>query len=140
MNDCETKIKMGRPKFSREDIEYIYNLLREGTVKWSGRAECLRLARRKKLVRRAKNGNPVYKYFWQCAKCSRWFRNEADMEVDHKVEIGGVSSFNGDWNEMIFKIMPRPVADHLQTLCIPCHMRKTRNFMNAAVQWTRKTK
>ena len=60
------------------------------------------------------------------------------MEVDHKVEIGGVSAFDGDWNVMIAKIMPRPVSEHLQALCIPCHMRKTRNFMNAAVQWERK--
>jgi len=130
-------------KFSQEDIEYIYNLLRQGTVKWSGRAECLRLARKKVLIGRSKNGNPKYKYFWKCAnpKCAKvWFKNEADMEVDHKVEIGGVTSFNGDWNEMISKVFPRPVSEHLQCLCIACHQRKTQNFMNAAVQWVRKVR
>lgn len=125
-------------KFSKEDIEYIYNLLRQGTVKWSGRAECLRLARKKVLVGRAKNGNPVYKFHWKCAVCGMWFRNEAELEVDHIVEIGGVTSFNGDWNEMIRKIMPRPVSEHLQAICIVCHTRKTKNFMNASKQWERK--
>lgn len=129
-------------KFSPEDVAYIYNLLREGTVKWSGRAECLRLARKKVLVGRTKHGKPKFKYMWQCAnpKCKKWFRNEADMEVDHIVEIGGVGSFNGDWNDMIARIMPRPVSEHLQCLCVACHQRKTKNFMNAAVQWVRKVR
>lgn len=130
---------MSKIKFSEEDILFIYNLLRQGTVKWNGRAECLRLARKKVFMRRAKKtGNPIYKFHWQCAECKKWYRNEADMEVDHIVEIGGATSFNGDWNEMIFKIMPRPVKEHLQALCIFCHARKTKNYMNARDQWKRK--
>lgn len=130
---------MKKYKFTQEDILYIYNVLRKSTVKWSGRAECLRLARKKVLVRRAKSsGKLVHKYQWQCAICRKWYKNEADMEVDHIVEIGGVTSFNGDWNEMISKIMPRPVSEHLQALCQWCHLRKTRNFMNAQKQWRRK--
>lgn len=61
------------------------------------------------------------------------------MEVDHIVEIGGVNSFNGDWNEMISRVMPRPVSKYLQALCCFCHARKTNNYMNAKSQWKRKS-
>lgn len=99
----------------------------------------MRLARKKVFEKRAKSsGNAVYKYHWQCAKCRKWFRDEACMEVDHKVEIGGVTSFNGDWNEMVAKVLPRPVQDHLQALCVWCHARKTKNYMAASSQWERK--
>ena len=124
--------------FDQADVEFIYNLLRKGTTKWPGRAEVLKKARVKTFVRRAKNGKPIFKYKWQCAKCEKWFRNEQSMEVDHIVEIGGVTSFNGDWNEMIFKIMPRPAEKHLQVLCVWCHKKKTQNYLNAAEQWKRK--
>jgi len=60
------------------------------------------------------------------------------MEVDHKVEIGGVAAFNGDWNVMIRKIFPRPVSEHLQALCIVCHNKKTNNWLNASRQFERK--
>lgn len=125
-------------KFSKEDVEFIFNQMRQSSVKWKGRAECLRLARKKVLEGHTKKGKPIYKYHWQCAICSSWYRNEADMEVDHIVEIGGATSFNGDWNEMIRKIFPRPVKDHLQALCVFCHLRKTKNFMSAQGQWERR--
>lgn len=125
--------------FTKEDVEFVYNLLRKGTIQWSGRAEILKLSRKKVLIRRSKtSGKPVYKYHWQCSHCLKWYRNEADMEVDHIKEIGGVTSFNGDWNEMIFKIMPRPVSEFLQVLCIACHMKKTGAFNSAQSRWKRK--
>jgi Zn-finger protein len=129
---------MRKNKFTDEDVAFIYNLLRQGTVKWEGRAECLRLARKKVFMRRSIKGSPVYKYFWQCADCKKWHRNEAEMEVDHIVEIGGVGSWKGDWNEMISKIYPRPISDCLQALCLWCHQKKTRNYLSAQKQWTRK--
>ena len=126
-------------KFTKEDVEFVYNLLRKGTTHWSGRKECLRLARKKVFVRRGKkSGQPIYKNMWQCATCKQWFRNEADVEVDHIIEIGGVSSFNGDWNEMISKIMPRPVYKHLQVLCVYCHLKKTQKYNSARDRWKRK--
>lgn len=134
-------LSTGKNKLSQEDIAYLFNALRQATVKWSGRAECLKLARKKTFVRYAKkSGKPVFKYKWQCAVCERWSGNEADMEVDHKVEIGGVGGFTGDWNETISKIFPRPVSEHLQALCIVCHNRKTNNYMNAGKQWERKSR
>lgn len=127
---------MDDQKFSKEDVDYIMNVLRLGTVTWSGRQECLRLARKKVFERRAKNGKPVYKLKWQCATCSQWFRNEDDMQVDHIVEIGG---YNGNFHDMIFKMYRRPVEEHLQCLCKWCHMKKTMKYNSAKTLWKRKS-
>jgi 5-methylcytosine-specific restriction endonuclease McrA len=124
--------------FSEHDIKFLFNELRKSSIIWSGRKEVLQSCRRKVFIRRAKNGNAVYKYEWQCAKCSKWTRNEKEMEVDHIVEIGGVSEFNGDWNETIKKIFPRPVLEHLQALCISCHLKKTRLYASARTKYIRK--
>jgi len=125
---------------TKEDVAFLFNELRKASVLWDGRKEVLRLARKKTFVRRAKNGNPVYKYMWQCAACSKWFRNEKDLEVDHIVEIGGITAFTGDWNETIRKMLPRPVGKHLQCLCAICHSKKTGVFMNAREKFQRKEK
>jgi 5-methylcytosine-specific restriction endonuclease McrA len=126
-------------KFSDEDVAYIYNALRKATIQWSGRAECFRLARKKVFVRRSKSsGKPIYKLQWQCAECREWFRDPGSMEVDHKKEIGGIGSFNGDWTEMISKVFPRPVEEHLQLLCVYCHLKKTKAFAAANSKWQRK--
>lgn len=116
-----------------EDQEYVVNLLRHGTVKWKGRALCLRRARRRVLVRRSKSGKPVYKYHWQCAVCKEWSRDVRAMEVDHIIEIGG---FKGSWD----KIVPKFYCgqDNLQAMCIGCHMKKTKAYNNASIQWKRK--
>ena len=131
---------MGKKSLTSEDIKFLYNELRKATITWSGRKECLALARKKVFVRRAKNGNPVYKYHWQCAKCEQWFKNETDMEVDHIVEIGGYTGFDGDWNNTIANMFPRPVEDHLQCLCVICHQRKTGQFNSAPSKYKRKPK
>ena len=125
---------------TEEDAKFIFNELRKASIIWSGRKEILRLARKKVFVRRAKNGNPIYKYQWQCALCKNWTRNEKEMEVDHIVEIGGVSLFlkNRDWNEVAEKMFPRPVEAHLQCLCVSCHLRKTNLFNSARSKWERK--
>lgn len=121
-----------------EDIRFLYNELRKSSIIWSGRKEILRSARKKVFVRRAKNGNAVYKYQWQCAICSSWKEDETLMEVDHIVEIGGVTEFNGDWNETIGRIFPRPVTEHLQVLCQSCHKKKTGDYNSARSKWKRK--
>lgn len=123
---------------TEDDIKFLYNEMRKASIIWSGRKEILRLCRRKVLVGRAKNGNPKYKLQWQCAECKKWKKREDEMEVDHIVEIGGVTSFNGDWNEMIARIFPRPVEKHLQALCGPCHLKKTLKFTSARTLWKRK--
>lgn len=129
-----------REPLSKADIIFLYNELRKASVIWSGRKEALKLARKKVFVRRAKSGRPVSKLNWQCAVCLKWFRNEKEMEVDHIVEIGGIGDFNGDWNETIARIFPRPVSDHLQVCCAPCHLKKTAAYKNARLRYQRKKK
>ncbi len=121
-------------KLRDADIEFLRNLLRQGSIKWPGRAECLRNARKRVFIRRAKNGNPIYKFNWQCASCLRWTKDEKAMEVDHIVEIG---EFKGDWNEHLHRHFP-PDRKKMQALCVSCHMKKTKAFNSARTKWARK--
>jgi len=123
-----------------QDIRFIYNELRKSSVIWAGRKEVLQLASKKVFVRRSKTGKAIYKTHWNCAACRKWFKDINMMEVDHITEVGGVTSFNGDWNEMIRKIMPRPVSEHMQALCIGCHLKKTNNYNSAMTKYVRKEK
>ena len=125
---------------TEEDVKFIFNELRKASIIWSGRTECLRRARKKVFEGLTKRGKKKFKFHWQCAKCKEWFRNEADMEVDHITEIGGVTSFKGDWNKMMRAIFPRPVSKHLQCICVICHQKKTAAFMNARNRFERKRK
>ena len=131
---------MGEHNLTSDDIKFLYNELRKASIIWSGRKEVLKLARKKAFVRRAKNGNPVYKFEWQCAKCKQWFLKETDMEVDHIKEIGGYTEFNGDWNETFRRMFPRPIEKHLQCICIICHQKKTGLYNSARVKFKRKVK
>jgi len=133
-------MSMAENKLTDHDIKFLFNELRKASIIWSGRREVLNAARKKIFVRRAKNGNPIYKYVWKCAGCGQWFKNEKDMEVDHIKEIGGISEFRGDWNEVISRVFPRPVGEHLQALCVPCHARKTAAYNSARSRYKRKPK
>lgn len=126
---------MSEFKLLDSDIEWLRKALRQASVKWPGRTECLRNARKRVIVGKTQKGKPKYKYHWQCAKCRDWTDKEADMEVDHIIEIG---SFNGDWNEFLFRHFPPDRKTRLQAMCIPCHMKKTKAFNSALTQWTRK--
>jgi hypothetical protein len=126
---------MSKTKLTSDDIVFIRNLLRHGSVKWSGRAECLRKARKKVFVRIGLKGQEIFKFHWQCAHCKQWHKDEKEMEVDHIVEIG---SFTGDWNVYMEKLFPRPVKKHLQALCVVCHMKKTKAFNAAHIKYQRK--
>jgi 5-methylcytosine-specific restriction endonuclease McrA len=119
-----------------DDVAWLRNAIREASIKWPGRAECLRRARRKKLEGYTKKGKPIYKFYWQCAKCGKWQRDELQMEVDHIVEIG---SFEGDWNTYLARHFPDP-ATGLQALCIVCHLKKTAVYNSARTRWSRKSK
>lgn len=116
----------------KETQDFIANLLRQGTIKWDGRAECLRRARKKVFVRVGLKGQKIYKYFWQCALCRVWFRDVGQLEVDHIVEIG---PHNGD----LCSFMKRVYCgqDNLRALCIVCHLKKTSGY-NAARKYQRK--
>lgn len=120
---------------TQADIDFVKNLLRQGSVRWRGRAECLRRARKKVLVRKSKQGKSIFKYHWKCAKCSAWYRDEKSMEVDHIIEVG---PFSGDWNEFIGRVYCD--LSNLQALCVACHLKKTAAYSNAKAQWKRKVK
>jgi len=96
------------------------------------------MARKKVFVRYSKSGKAVYKFQWQCAACLKWVKNDKELEVDHIIEIGGITGFTGDWNETIDKIFPRPVEAHLQCLCHVCHSKKTKKFNSARSLYRRK--
>lgn len=118
---------------SPEDVAYIMNVLRQGTIKWSGRRRCLELARKKVLVGHAKNGNPIYKYHWQCAECRDWFRDVKAMEVDH---VDAIGPFAIDWNNMVPRIYCG--QENLACLCVSCHLKKTAAYSSARSRWKRK--
>lgn len=117
----------------KETLDHILNILREGTVTWGGRSECLRRARKRVEEGLFKNGKKKIKYYWQCAKCKAWYRDESSLEVDHIVEIGKRPESVDD----IVPYIKRMYCDieNLQALCIVCHKKKT--LANAS-QWRRK--
>lgn len=117
-----------------DDVNFVKNLLRQGSVKWKGRSECLKRARKRVRVGETKTGKAVWKFYWQCAACSEWFRNEKQMEVDHIEEIG---PFKGCWTDYINRVFCS--QDNLQALCVACHMKKTTRYNNATIRWKRKT-
>ncbi len=116
----------------QETISFILNILRQGTIKWSGRSECLERARKKVHEGKFnKKGERIWKLYWQCAACKEWFRDEASMEVDHIEEIG---SFLGSWDHIIPRIYCG--QENLQALCQICHKKKT--AIHAGLRWERK--
>lgn len=128
---------------THEEIKFLINALRHSTIKWSGRRDCLRRARKTFLVGRTKKGKLKKKLKWQCADCKRWYRNQFEMEVDHIKEIGsfdytaiGTNRLAQAIGEFTLKVFAR--QDNLQALCIVCHKKKTVNFNSAVTQWQRK--
>lgn len=131
-----------RNNYTEKDIKFFFNELRKASIIWSGRNEALKRSSKKVFVRRSKMGKKIYKTHWQCAKCSKWYRNVGDVQVDHIVEIGGVTEFfnkmKQDWNKVFAAMFPRPVWKHLQVLCCICHQKKTKAFMSASLRYERK--
>lgn len=108
----------------KELVDFLTNTLRNASVKWPGRAECLR--RHRKQVQEGvyktgpKKGQPKYKFYWNCAKCKKDFRNQEDVEVDHIEEVGG---FKGDLHAWALRLFCK--QENLQALCIICHKSKS---------------
>lgn len=127
---------MPKTKLTPDDVKFILNILRQGTVKWPGRAEVLRKCRKRVFVRKSLEGRPIYKYHWQCAICKSWTKDEKQMEVDHIVELG---TFSGDFTDYIDRMFDF-ARDNLQALCTTCHLKKTMAFNSARTRWKRKSK
>lgn len=125
--------------YDAETLKYIANVLREGTVRWFGRNQCLNRNRRKRDTgEKTKAGKPIYLWERQCDKCKEWFLlRDNILEVDHIEEIGAKPKTFEELGEHIRKVYCR--QENLQALCIPCHQRKTSNF-NAQLLYKRKPK
>ncbi len=112
---------------------YVINLLRQGTVKYWGRTEALKRARKRFLIGRAKNGRPKFKWKWKCVRCNKWYEDETDVEVDHIDEVG---PYLGDLHEYAVRMFN--FEGNSQILCIKCHKGKTEAA--APLRWERKKK
>lgn len=103
----------------KQTIDFIINLLRHGSVKWDTRKKALKRARKQ-----VQESSGKKKFHWQCAKCLKWFRDQAQMEVDHIVEVG---PFEGSWDHFIPRLYCE--LDNLQVLCVDCHKLKTVGYV-----------
>lgn len=100
---------------------HILNVLREGTIRWFIRNECLNRGRRQKLIGKTKDGEPKYLWERNCDECDKWFfQKDSLLEVDH---INPIGSFNGNFDDYIRRMYCG--LDNLQALCFSCHKRKT---------------
>lgn len=117
---------------TKDEISYVVNILRKGTMTWRGRTQALNAARICKVEGVRANGKIRKKYYWKCCKCSQEFRDQSCVEVDHIIEIG---PFKGDWNEFIARMYCG--QENLQVLCVVCHAKKTSGY-NASRKYTRK--
>lgn len=119
----------------KSDIIYVINVLRRGTITWSGRNDCLNRGRRKRVVGKLKNGQDKFLWERDCEACNEWFLLKDNLlEVDHIEEIG---SFTGDWSDFINRMYCE--QSNLQALCQNCHAKKTSRF-NSTMRFSRKVK
>lgn len=112
----------------QEEIDYILNILRRGTIIWRGRNLCLNRNRYKK--------THEGKLLWarDCDGCGEsHLLKDKDLEVDHIVEVG---PFEGNFDTYVRKLYCR--QDNLQALCFTCHSKKTSKF-NASLRFQRKS-
>lgn len=119
----------------KETQEYIINVLRRGTITWSGRTQCLNRGRRARVIGKLKNGN--LKTLWErnCDECQTWhLLKDNSLEVDHIIEIG---PFQNDWKDFLERMYCG--QENLQALCFVCHSRKTSKF-NSTLRFTRKNR
>jgi hypothetical protein len=117
----------------KETTDYIINVLRRGTITWSGRTDCLNRNRRKRPVGKTKKGKD--KFLWEraCDSCGEWhLLKDNDLEVDHIEEVG---PFKGCFDDFVRRMYCG--QENLQALCFQCHSRKTSKF-NAHLRFTRK--
>lgn len=123
-------------RLTPEDVDFIKNALRQASVKWRGRRDCLRRARKKVLAGHTKSGAPVYKYHWKCADCGRWFLDPKELEVDHITEIGALVPTIEGIGEFVLRVLAEP--ESLQAMCLGCHLSKTKRYASARSRWRRK--
>jgi 5-methylcytosine-specific restriction endonuclease McrA len=92
--------------------------LRELSVQYHARNQCIKDASTKIVIGKTKKGEDKTLTYVTCAQCKELFRRN-EIEVDHIVEIGPQKDI-GEWVKKLFC----PISN-LQCLCIECHKRKT---------------
>jgi hypothetical protein len=120
---------------NKETQLHIINILRQGTITWSGRKECLNRGRRQRVIGKKKDGED--KLLWErvCDGCGEWhLQKDNDLEVDHIDEVG---PFKGCFDIFIRRMYC--LQENLQALCFTCHTRKTSRW-NSQRNYTRKHK
>ena len=98
----------------------IRSILRSGFRYWKPMQLTLEAASRP-----SQSLNKRIKKEYQCAKCKKWYKR-ADVEIDHKVECGSLSSYE-DIVPFIQRLTKENI-DAYQILCKPCHKLKTEAF------------
>ena len=94
---------------------WIRSALRNRSVYWKPKQECLQKAKRKN-----QSANKRLKWEYQCNICKKWFPQK-EVEVDHIIECG---SFNRETaGEFINNLFCE--IDNLQAICKNCHKKKT---------------
>jgi len=114
---------------------HILNILRQGTLSWSGRNNALNRNRRLKRIGTFKNGSPHEIWVKDCEVCNKEFEQRKNLlQVDH---IDPVGPFNGDFDDYVRRMFCD--EENLQAICDLCHDKKTAIDV-ASMRATRKKK
>lgn len=92
-------------------------LLRGQTVMWKPIKECKRMSKRT-----YKGPNKRQKYEYECKMCGNWF-HEKHITVDHIIPAGSLRNAE-DLPGFVERLFVE--KEGLQTLCQPCHDKKTK--------------
>ena len=99
---------------------FITTTLRYGSRKWPPKFECLNESKTEKRINPA-SGRLAQ--FYKCSRCEQEFTNK-DVEVDHIIPVVDPQVGFVDWNTFIERLFTE--RDNFQTLCKPCHKKKTK--------------
>jgi 5-methylcytosine-specific restriction endonuclease McrA len=111
--------------------QWLTSQLRRISMRWPPKHETLTRAKVWLQVGKFKNGNAKMGIFYSCAECERLelpntLHPKDNVQVDHIIEIAG----NGftTWDNYITNLFCE--ADKLQVLCKPCHLIKTKKYLD----------
>lgn len=95
---------------------FIRSSIRKASMYWKPLQQCKEEARRI-----SKSSNKRQKWEYQCAECTKWFKND-DVQVDHIIDAGSLKSAD-DLKGFIERCFVE--TGGYQVLCKPCHQIKT---------------
>lgn len=115
----------------KRTVLLIQNSLRQASIMWHVRADCLKAAKHRVLIGQYKNGKDKYKVKYLCARCAKSYNLE-DVEVDHIVEVAYKMPTPSKMTEKDLIVWIKQLfcaSDNLQVLCKGCHAGKTQQFV-----------